>query len=671
MSNKSSSNKVREGVESVIEKNALQSSYSYFQKEPLKIIAATADVYRQEKSNDGYTASDDHKKIFEEARKNLANIKGIKPNEKGEFDKEHLDKDLSPLEIMRTASLYFYSKEKNNETSFEKLNQTFSEIYKEDDDIASVPDEISAINNSLKTRTFLTDDDFLARSEGEQMEYISGLKEYGAEKSRLIDMLKEREKNGQKKRNAAHIKKSNDDLGAIPHSGKNTDFKSKPGDIIEFMQTEIIGAFGDWVLNRTEDVLTYLTIGSMYFVGKNVKDGWDYLGEIFSSNGNSDSSQEPVDKNEPKDTSELLRYLEETIGRNFRRLKILSIPEIQEKFLKLVGHESSAKDCQVTFKEDGEEQTFSFDPQYLQDIQEYTDLQVLNLMQKRINSDYKSRENFDSQKALASLSIWLKETYNAKDDNKDTTPNVPEYLQQFNISSDYLNDIRKFSEEEVRNNLKCTMPLENIHAQGQIFAANYAIYKILENNRQPDGQKKSINDVEPLINQGCNIFYSNLRAMRYFKGQGPDEEERSYKGPSIESLIEMSFKMVKNSSSLLEKGDHETPSPDLAKDAVKKGLETDYKDNEVYMTEFYYKLSLEDIKNTLENNMTALQAEQQELLDKKDLNDEQRENLRKRKDQLIEYYGTNSERISGVKEEKRREPIDTSAFTKEPTGREL
>ena len=517
MSNKSSSNKVREGVESVIEKNALQSSYSYFQKEPLKIIAATAAVYRQEKSNDGYTASDDHKKIFEEARKNLANIKGIKPNEKGEFDKEHLDKDLSPLEIMRTASLYFYSKEKNNETSFEKLNQTFSEIYKEDDDIASVPDEISAINNSLKTRTFLTDDDFLARSEGEQMEYISGLQEYGAEKSRLIDMLKEREKNGQKKRNAAHIKKSNDDLGAIPHSGKNTDFKSKPGDIIEFMQTEIIGAFGDWVLNRTEDVLTYLTIGSMYFVGKNVKDGWDYLGEIFSSNGNSDSSQEPVDKNEPKDTSELLRYLEETIGRNFRRLKILSIPEIQEKFLKLVGHESSAKDCQVTFKEDGEEQTFSFDPQYLQDIQEYTDLQVLNLMQKRINSDYKSRENFDSQKALASLSIWLKETYNAKDDNKDTTPNVPEYLQQFNISSDYLNDIRKFSEEEVRNNLKCTMPLENIHAQGQIFAANSAIYKILENNRQPDGQKKSINDVEPLINQGCNIFYSNLRAMRYLR----------------------------------------------------------------------------------------------------------------------------------------------------------
>ena len=127
----------------------------------LSIISAAAAVYRSQNApqEKPFTPSAEQQKIFAETQKKLADEKGISAN------------DLSPLDIMKSATFDYYKETQNNDTASNDVQVEIAEVYDNNpENPEPAPEAVTSVNKNVNI-TFIPDFEFLTLNEDQQKKW--------------------------------------------------------------------------------------------------------------------------------------------------------------------------------------------------------------------------------------------------------------------------------------------------------------------------------------------------------------------------------------------------------------------------------------------------------------------------------------------------------------------
>ena len=651
----------------------------------LNVFEATAAVHRESQSGGKFKASDKQREIFEQQQAKVAALRGIQ-KEGDAYKPEHLEKELSPKEILNYSMYQYYLLEENKDTAQQEIQARLASVYTDENNQQEViPQEITATNNSLHDLTLHTDEDFFKLNEDEQEEYLGKLKEIsGAEYDRLI---KERDQRNTK---AAHIYKDND-RGATPHTGTDSPIKSKRGDIIDFMMDEIIIASFDWTLNRAVNCGSYILLGVPYNIGQSLKDAHqrrkanDYVDDQVESGPK-------IDENAPMDAS---HYYEELENKNILYQNLLSedAQRIYDVHCNMVGHLQN------------------YNPTNSEELQEFKDTEVLNdhklqiafgelLFSSGITSDtirstepYSKIYNlFDKPTELESeygylfeketgplkieegkillrdgkpvdkeqidqiaysydISTWLQETYKKRDASSEKdksnifSDNIPLGLQNLGLTSEILKDQFEKAQKQTLATLQIQRKISTDKSMSEIFANDYAQYMISEHSKDADNPKLTAKDVEKYRNQAKVIFWQNMKRLR---------------GEKIEDAISIDTLMVAAEQMKKQSKDSKEKTPNLVKELIRDKNFDLNKTAQTAMTEFAQDLTVEQYIKIKTNNLNRVNGDIDHLKGEKVKIDKKRE--------LIDSIKQRVNMTTTNKQSKRRKDLDDLKKTVQASG---
>ena len=611
----------------------------------LNVFEATAAVHRESQSAGKFKASDKQRELYNEQVAKVAALRGIQ-KEGDAYKPEHLEKELSPKEILNYSMCQYYRLEENKDTAQQEIQARLASVYTDENNQQEViPQEITATNNSLHDLTLHTDEDFFKLNEDEQEEYLGKLKEIsGAEYDRLI---KERDQRNTK---AAHIYKEKDDR-ATPHLGKETDFKSKRGDIIDFMMDEIIIASFDWTLNRFVNFGSYLLLGVPYNAVQSLKDAHqkrkanDYVDDQVESGPK-------IDENAPMDASDYYKDLE-----NKNKLYQNLLSEDADRFYNMhrnmVGHLENYSSVQDPKNQDRQNAIDGMVRMNL--IVNLYEIKYPNISQNLINTDPYSQicnnpeelknqysslfkeglivekdgklvdknGNLLTPEQIAKVALetdinkWLQATYEKRDASSEKdksnifSDNIPDGLKKLGLTSEILKTQFEKAQKQTLATLDMQREIQKIKSLSEIFANDYAQYLISEHTKDPKNPKLTTKDVEKFREQAKVLFWQNMKNLR-------NKDQKN--AVSVDLLLTSAEQMKETSKNTPNK-----KTPNLVDSFIKDKQGFDSKKTaQTAMTEFSQDLTNDQYIETLRQNRDRCNGDINSLENSKEEIDERR-----------------------------------------------
>lgn len=250
------SNSVRNSVHNILQQNkdqVMQNSSDFRSASDKtardsKAIAAASAMYRATKDAT-FKPADNLVKDYYAAAAHIAELRGIKPDNSGNFSDEQYKNELSPENILKAyAGSMAHS---HGEQAFETLvkpaiQSAYTDSENNEDTAKEIPQELLNLGNI----TLKTDSDFFSLNEEEQKNYLASVGDF--ERDRLT---KELEKNSKSKSSEKDDKTKNagefnfmDD----PDWGRKEDeeIKIEQGDIIDYLMKEVILKGASWTLDK-------------------------------------------------------------------------------------------------------------------------------------------------------------------------------------------------------------------------------------------------------------------------------------------------------------------------------------------------------------------------------------------------------------------------------------
>ena len=572
----------------------------------LHLIKASTAMYRAQtsaSSQNPYTPSEEDKKAFTEAQHLVAKKRGIKPDKNGQYKKKHLEKELSPLEIIKQLSFDHCVETSNGKNSTEEINNSFQNVYtdEQNDTTETIPQELTNICNGLqKITTFHTLTDFLGLPEEQQKKYLEDISEFGAEKDFLTKALEEHSKG--KDHKAVDIKQGKDP-GTPKVGGK--DYSSKQTDIIQWMMEQIL-AFGDWCGNKIIDATTTPVYGLLAKGIDLLGESWDSfkdgLKEKKEKKENQTASSEKVSE---KTTPSLENFINESLARKEDLYNKLNKETFEPgfDFLKNLINNNISLDGDG-YIQNGKKNKYSTLSTAYTEEQIYKILRTTKdffnentLAALKINQNPNNDENINN-----ALSEWYNQTIqNTEKKNKgeQTNPvNLPDILK----NNGYTDEKLKNSVNEIQNQIFTGFNLqsitERISNSAELFATNYAMYKIIEEARLNESfDMANIDNLKSKYQkEGAMIMYQNYQALR--------NGDKNASSP--ESMIELSEEMFNKSKELYDKGDKESQVENLFEEKTPSSANDE---TPCSLNEFAENMTLNDWENTEKESLAHLNNE--------------------------------------------------------------
>ena len=619
----------------------------------LDIIEAATAVYRSQNApkDKPYTITNEQKTIFETAQKTLADKNGIIPDENGKFREEHLENELSPLNVIKQFSFDHYKESVinhhlNNDTPYLDIDIRFGKIYKDEShgQKEEIPDELKNVNTSLSSiKTFYTDTDFLALQPKEQQEYLESIKDFGAEVDYLTKLLEGNSTAKDKDHKAAHIENKNKDTD--PPKFGDKDFSTKQKDIIDWMLEEVIMPSIDWVANRTIDAATYTLYGSTNVVLKGlyrstnvVLKGTDKIISKVYQKYVEKKQQEAKNKEKEQKLNESaldtaldeLKQEKNALNQNLKTEQQFSQEQLAF-FDGLIDHSTVIEDDYFinNGKETPYNKIFSDNKDIknrLEEFQQSSDAICLFMLNDEINKD-------KDPKTSEALKTWY-ESSNQNIENStrgsQTNPiDVPKELKEKGFTEDSLQQQKQKTFDTYKAFKNIRPILSKMEKATAIFAQNYATYKLCEMARTSEEERSQLDDPKKVENltkkfkaEGTIIMCQNYEALRNGSSNALSEDK----------MLQISENMANKSEALYKEKDSKTPSPNFIEQAIKPpSTKTTTPQS---LADYTNNLSFEDVTGIemqnlklLENEEKSLQSQQNDLDTKRNAISQLRKNI--------------------------------------------
>ena len=606
----------------------------------LDIIRAATAVYRSQNApkDKPYNVTDKQKATFEAAQKQLAEKKGIIPDEDGKYRPEH-EKELSPLEVIKQFSFEHYKEKKDNDEASKDIGDIFSEVYNDEKDGQKepVPEQLKSLNASLSNKTFYTDIDFLALPPEKQQEYLESIKEYGAEYDRLTELLNKSNLPNNNDHKSMDLENEKDDVDG-PRSGEK-DYSTKQKDIIEWMMEEIILKGLDWVGNRIIDYTTGTAYGYIYRAHQNFKRRRKERKEekqraeaLSKSKSASNPSNPNPNTNPPSPNEEKYDFITSCI----RTYRDVSVPAFEKELTEGVHnfHKLLRKGIShdVIIEEDGFIDEVKKHPYSKRLIQAFKDKQ--SQFDSEILANLAESLGLKDEKDIEALKQWQNEI-NSNNERRvkkeqETEVQIPETLQKKGLTTEHLT--KKLTEiiEKTRDNATFMEIKSEMETSATLFGIHYSIYKIIEDMRaaKTDEEKAKLKDPEygrnlerTYFNEGKMIMYQDIANLH-----NGDEN-----ATSIEEMIELSKNMAETSISLYEQNDTTTKSKNLIEEKISPTTDPEKKQSIVEFSKGLKKF--DDYIKTEHNNLKILQKEEDSHIASGEKNKKEKRCLEERRNQ--------------------------------------
>ncbi|MBR2923029.1 MAG: hypothetical protein IKC10_06925 [Alphaproteobacteria bacterium] len=641
--------------------------------ENLSIFSAAVATYRQQNApkDKPFTPTEEQHKTFEEAQRIIAEKRGIEP------------KELSPMDVMKQAAFDYHKETNDNQRANNDLQEELKSSYENhQENPEPTPTNVSsAISNIV----FYTDNDFLDLSEDDQQKYLESISDYGAERDRLEKLLESQKQsnNNDDEKSSLQLGKTDKDPGD-PGSSEE-DYKSKKGDIIDWMMDEVIMASIDWVGNRCVDFATPLLYGSADILWQGAKLGgsklWKYTGGKLwdateparervkqsisnciqniknrarnirsnqNANPNNETSQNGNSNNEG---SQRTQNNETSQNRNpqFSAAPNMSFEEIDKLILKYEEKKSNIPADNVInmyadfaegsiflrkdhFIKDGKKlsyESMGMSPEYVTALEKTQELRLASWICS-VYTDVCGKDSTEkNDKLFNDIADWVGNTYQAAEEAslKGMTPKpikVPDSLKELGVTSEKLNKSLERAQKELSAYTKAKPAIKQIEYNSEIFALYYTKYKMAEKQRNP--QSNTPIDLEKIQAEGKSLMLQNYAALR--KGDP--------KAISDEEMLKLSQQMSERSVELLNKKDTKTVSPDL----IKTRLEPQAKETSPKTLQEF---TFGDVVDIERNNLSVIDKQEEKLLNQQSSVDDQRKQIQEIKERNGSKTNTNTD----------------------------
>ncbi len=213
-----------------------------------RLLKASAAMYRSS-AEAGFKPKESEVKDYAAAMAIIAEKRGIKPQKNGEYADKHLEKELSPKEMMKYFAASMVNESNTDEnTARDNITNSLKEVYQSDQLNEDLQDVVLVSPNQANIGN-KSDSEFLAMSEEEQNAYMAELSDFDKEHLQkiLADKAKKEADDLAKKASIFGGFEGDQDWG---HKKEDDNFKIEQGDIIEYMMKEIILASAAWMGNK-------------------------------------------------------------------------------------------------------------------------------------------------------------------------------------------------------------------------------------------------------------------------------------------------------------------------------------------------------------------------------------------------------------------------------------
>ena len=511
-------------------------------------------------------------------------------------------------------------------------------------------------------RTNLSDTDFLALNKEEQEKYLAGLGENKVEKDHLLGLLKEKEKKKELSDEdlTGKLKRTHTDPDSARKS--NQEVKAEKGDIIEWMMEKIImrglEKAGDFVV----DQFIYVTYGAAHIVFKGGQkitepvsewferknaafkkwiDSWGNKAEKPSSQEQSQEQSQnpsqPEPTNEPPSTPNSGEEKEPTFKNviyDLEKAKTIDSPDPKQIDAMLLLGEDLLKH-NIVLEDDGYIKAGAKHP-YPDCGKKYSNKDIKEFLETyRLTSDARASvlflnaidPNGNNPELREAAEKWMINKnklgeYGAKT-GVTKSVDLSDTLKKHRFTEEILNQHLNNARNEVLLFDRTQPHIDRINNNANLFACNYAQYKLLEMARVPDSEDdinklqnpKDLKNLRRLFEaEGKNIMLRNYEALR----QGSDT------AISEEQMLQLSEKMSQTSQNLYKNRDTKTSSPNLVEEwslMQKENLEP--KDLNSYADS----LSANDTIGIYRNNLQILNQEEAFLQSRQQENNSTRESI--------------------------------------------
>lgn len=636
------------------------SSSTTLKSKNLRYFSAAVAVYRSQNApkDKHYTPTEEQLKDYDEARKQLAEKRGIYADADGSFREEHLANELSPLEVMKNSAFEHYNETQDNNKAYNDVQAEIDKSYSKDaQQPQEAPAPVTSINRGLKTITFYTDADFLSLNEDDQKNYLESISEYGAEKERLENLIAENKNSGSDEEKTFALDKTNEDPDT-PNT-KDEDYKSKKGDIIEWMMDEVIMEGMDWIGNRCVDAITPVCYAVLFETCRGVRDAYREYKEYkeekerrerAEQNNQNNPQPTPTNTSTPTNppaphpltdgqTEEIV--VSEDAPHPLTAEQTLSNIELQKSSLKdpyvpsereLSFAEGVAKGSIFLEKDfylkNGNRYSYSsmgIDQNAPGKVDEFKlemdalNFFIINIINDEINTKKDPKIGEDIAK-------WVNDVNAA---NKEAAPNgstprdveLPKSLKRARQTPETMSKHLEKARNEVVAFTRTRPIIRRMQHDSELFAMNYVQYKMAEMMRGPKTDEITAKLQNPadlfreLKAEGKALMFKNYEALR----------RGDLKAITSEEMIQISEKMSKRSMELLNKKDGQTPSVDLIKERLDPKAQTSVKRS-------LHEFTFDDVINIELKNLSILNQEETDLQTQQAYNDNTRKRIEKMKE---------------------------------------
>lgn len=638
------------------------SSSTTLKSNNLRYFSAAVAVYRSQNApkDKPYTPTPEQLKDYDEARKQLAEKRGIYADDDGSFREEHLANELSPLEVMKEAMFNHYKETKDNKKAFYDIQAEVQNVYEKDEqNPEQTPEQISSINTNLSSiNTFYTTTDFLNLPPEEQKKYLESIKDFGAEVDLLTKALEEKNSkidNADEKKTFT-LDKTNEDPDT-PNT-KDEDYKSKKGDIIEWMMDEVIMAGMDWIGNRCVDVITPVGYAVIFETCRGVRDSVfeAYCRTIDAykekkerkrkekAEQNNQNNPQPTPTNPPASPPLTAEQTLSSIEIQKSSLKDPYIPDEREmSFVEGVANGSIFLEKDFYLK-NGSRYPYSsmgIDPKAPGKVDKFKlemgafNFFIINIINDAINTKKDPKIGEDIAKWVDDINAANKEA--ALNGSKPKDVELPASLKKAGQTPETMSKHLEKARNEVVAFTRTRPIISRMQHDSELFALNYVQYKMAEMMRGPQTDEITARLQQPdalfleLKAEGKALMFKNYEALR--RGDP--------KAITSEEMIQISEKMSKRSMELLNKKDGQTPSVDLIKERLDPQTKTPVKRS-------LHELTFDDVINIELKNLSILNQEEKDLQNQQASKDSMREIIEEMKERHDLVKNEKEERTKAV-----------------------
>ena len=580
----SMSDTVRSRVQSVLQQNKEQTTQNAASFRAIsdttardsKAITAAAAMYRATKDS-SFKPSDEQKRDYYAAASKIAELRGIKPDNDGNFSDEQYKNELSPENILKAYS--GSTVHSHGEQAFETfikpaIQSAYTDKNENNEEVVVTPP--SAImdmgNISLKT-----DDDFLSLSEEEQEKYLASVGDF--EKDRLEKVKSEAKEEASssksdKTKNAGEFNFMNDpDWG---HKD-DEDLKIEQGDIIDYLMKEVILKSASWTLDKLVaapvGVALYETLHAAHYgvvkpgaektlqslgslkdaIGRGMKAGWN---SVFKDKDKKLTPEEQEKENKRKEGFLLLS------GEYEKRVKEINYhinafdgndwKTLSNRMKELANHRNVLTDEGIViYEKDGGSRTIPYKDPYnkenLTKIQTNLDIEQIETINARLNP----QNNPETRKKIEEQFKRSVETM-----HQSVRDGKPRSIKDGEI--DGFAEAFKYAQAKSTHQIEHRPEIEKTFALQGLFAAHYNQFmlsqEVIKNPSILDDPKSIKEFSEKNYEEAAKIFagvYTGKNNPKNISCEALVDEaaalvERSKDGKPLENTIEAIYSPKQN-----------------------------------------------------------------------------------------------------------------------------